>query len=147
MTNTKILFLCTGNSCRSQMAEGLARHYKSDVLEVHSAGIVAHGLNPYAVRVMKEIGIDISEQRSKTLADVSDKSFDYVITLCNHADEHCPTFPAKTQIIHHGFDDPPKLAETSKTEEEKLQCYRRVRDEIKEYILSLPESLEQLPPA
>jgi arsenate reductase len=123
------------------MAEGLARNLKADIFEAHSAGIEAHGRNPYAVQVMKEIGIDITGQRSKTTAEIANKFFDYVITLCSHADENCPIFPAKIKVMHHGFDDPPKLALTCPTEEEKLQCYRRVRDEIQQYILTLPESL------
>lgn len=137
----KVLFLCTGNSCRSQMAEGFARHLKGDIMDAYSAGLEAHGLNSYAVRVMEEIGIDISRQRSKTLDDLGKTHFDYVITVCGQADEHCPLFPGNTKVVHHGFDDPPKLAESLLTEEERLACYRRVRDEIREYIETLPESL------
>ena len=137
----KVLFLCTGNSCRSQMAEGFVRHLKGDIMDAYSAGLEAHGLDPYAVRVMREIGIDISRQRSKTLDDFDEMHFDYVITVCGHADEHCPLFPGNTKVVHHGFDDPPKLAESVLKEEERLACYRRVRDEIREYIETLPESL------
>jgi arsenate reductase (thioredoxin) len=136
-----VLFLCTGNSCRSQMAEGFCRHLKGEPLEGYSAGIEAHGLNPYAVQVMKEVGIDISKQKSKTVDELEDTEFDFVITVCGHANESCPVFPAKTRIIHKGFDDPPKLAKLAKTEEEVLNCYRRVRDEIKAYVLTLPEAL------
>jgi arsenate reductase len=139
----KILFLCTGNSCRSQMAEGLCRHLKGELIQVSSAGIEAHGLNPLAVQVMKEVGIDISDQKSKTVEELDDTEFDYVITVCDNASESCPVFPAKTRIIHQGFDDPPQLAKQAKTKEEVLDCYRRVRDEIKAYVLTLPESLEQ----
>jgi len=137
----KILFLCTGNSCRSQMAEGFCRHLKGELMEVSSAGIEIHGLNPHAVQVMKEVGIDISNQKSKTVDDLEETEFDYIITVCSHASKSCPVFPAKTKLIHQGFDDPPQLAKQMKTEEEVLDCYRRVRDEIKAYTLSLPESL------
>lgn len=138
MTNKpSVLFLCTGNSCRSQMAEGLCRHFKGDVVTPYSAGIETHGLNPNAVKVMGEIGIDITQHTSKTVDDI-DTEFDYVVTVCGHANETCPVFPAKTQVIHQGFDDPPKLAKEAKTEEEALSYYRRVRDEIKHYIQNLP---------
>ena len=132
-----VLFLCTGNSCRSQMAEGLCRHFRGDEIEAYSAGIEKHGLNPYAVKVMQEIGIDISSHLSKTVDDLPDTEFDYVVTVCGHANETCPFFPAKTTIIHKGFDDPPKLAANAKTEEEALAHYRRVRDEIRSYISEL----------
>jgi arsenate reductase len=138
-----ILFLCTGNSCRSQMAEGFARHMISRMAIPFSAGIEAKGLDPYAVRVMQEVGIDISAQHSKTIDEVAGVEFDYAITLCGHADENCPIFPAKTRIIHHGFDDPPKLAASAKGEKEIIGHYRRVRDEIRKYIETLPASLRQ----
>ncbi len=137
----KILFLCTGNSCRSQMAEGFCRHLKGDIIDAYSAGIETHGKNSSAVKVMAEAGIDISNQESKTTAAVEDIVFDYVITVCGHASEHCPFFPAKTKVLRVGFDDPPKLAAQAKTEEEILDCYRRVRDEIESYIETLPDSL------
>ena len=137
---TKILFLCTGNSCRSQMAEGWARHLKSDCIDAYSAGIEKHGLNPLAVHVMAEAGVDISTQVSNMIDELPVQEFDYVVTLCGHANETCPYFPGRK--IHKGFDDPPKLAADASTEEEKLAHYRRVRDEIKEYIESLPESLK-----
>ena len=123
------------------MAEGFARHLKGNIMDAYSAGLDAHGLDPYAVRVMWEIGIDISRQRSKTLDDLDEMHFDYVITVCGQADEHCPVFSGNTKVVHHGFDDPPKLAESVLTEEEQLACYRRIRDEIREYIETLPESL------
>jgi arsenate reductase len=140
----KILFLCTGNSCRSQMAEGWARALKSDCIEPYSAGIVAHGQNPYAIRVMAEAGVDITGQTSKTLDSLLAQGVmpDVVITVCGHADEHCPVFPGKVRKIHYGFDDPPKLAKDAKSMEEALDAYRRVRDEIKAYIQTLPEALE-----
>ena len=143
MTQEKIslLFLCTGNSCRSQMAEGLCRELKGDKILPFSAGIETHGLNPNAVKVMGEIGIDISGHTSKTVDDIAGQAFDYVVTVCGHADETCPVFPAKTRIVHHGFDDPPKLAANAKTEDEALNHYRRVRDEIGEFIKSLPNAL------
>lgn len=137
----KVLFLCTGNSCRSQMGEGWTRHLKSDVIDVWSAGVETHGLNPNAVKVMAEAGVDISGHESKNVRDLLDIPFDYVITVCGHANEHCPVFPGKTTVIHHGFDDPPKLAADAKTEEEALSHYRRVRDEIRAYVETLPEAL------
>lgn len=127
----KILFLCTGNSCRSQMAEGWARRLKGDQFEAHSAGIEAHGLNPDAVRVMAEAGVDISTQRSKRLDEFEGIVFDYVVTVCSNANRSCPTFPARTKVVHVGFEDPPKLARRAKTEKERLAPYRRVRDEIR----------------
>ncbi len=143
MSKIKVLFLCTGNSCRSQMAEGWARHLKGDVIEAYSAGIQTHGLNPNAVRVMAEAGVDISGQRSKLLSSLMDVPFDYVVTVCGHAHETCPLFPAKAKVVHVGFDDPPKLAKTAKTEEEALNHYRRVRDEIRDFVARLPEALQQ----
>ena len=143
----RVLFLCTGNSCRSQMAEGLCRHLRGDIIDAASAGIETHGLNPLAVKVMHEIGIDISGHYSKTVADLGNREFDYVITVCGHASETCPFFPAKTRIIHRGFDDPPKLTAHASDEEEALTHYRRVREEIREYIVSLPETLKAEPSA
>ena len=137
-----VLFLCTGNSCRSQMAEGLCRRFKSDRIDAFSAGIEKHGLNTRAVKVMQEIGIDISGQFSKTVEELGEGSFDYVITVCGHANETCPYFPALTKIVHHGFDDPPRLAAEATSEEEALGHYRRVRDEIKAFVQSLPEILD-----
>ena len=137
-----ILFLCTGNSCRSQMAEGWARHLQGDVLEPYSAGIERHGMNPYAVRVMAEAGVDISGFRSKPMDELPEQEFDYVITLCGHAQETCFFFPAKTKRLHVGFDDPPKLAQTAQSEEEALGHYRRVRDEIRDFVRTLPEALD-----
>jgi len=137
----KVLFLCTGNSCRSQMAEGWARHLKSDCLQPYSAGIETHGLNPHAVQVMAEAGVDITAQRSKLLSDLADVEFDYVVTVCGHAHEHCPLFPGKTKVIHVGFDDPPRLAAGATTEAQRLAPYRRVRDEIRAFIETLPAAL------
>ena len=138
----KILFLCTGNSCRSQMAEGWARALKSDSIEPYSAGIETHGLNPNAVKVMAEAGVDISGQRSKHVGELREVPFDYVVTVCDHAHESCPLFPGGTKVVHVGFDDPPRLAKAAKNEEEALQHYRRVRDEIRALIEKLPEVLK-----
>ncbi len=139
---TSVLFLCTGNSCRSQMAEGWCRHLKGDEIECASAGIETHGLNPSAVRVMAEAGVDISEHASKTVADLGGREFDYVVSVCDHASETCPYFPARTAMVHRGFDDPPRLAREAASEEEALAHYRRVRDEICDFVTGLPESLE-----
>jgi len=139
----KVLFLCTGNSCRSQMAEGWTRHLKGDVIEAYSAGIETHGLNPQAVQVMAEVGVDISGQRSKHVDEFKGVDFDYVVTVCGHANEHCPMFPGRTRVVHVGFEDPPKLAEQARTPEEALDCYRRVRDEIRAFVEALPEGLTQ----
>lgn len=136
----KILFLCTGNSARSQMAEGWTRHLKGDAIESYSAGIEAHGLNPYAVAAMEEAGVDISGQRSKLVTELLDVKFDYVVTVCGHAKENCPVFPGKARVVHVGFDDPAK-AEGS--EDEIMAVFRRVRDEIKSFVETLPGSLEE----
>ena len=136
----KILFLCTGNSCRSQMAEGWARHLKADKIEAYSAGIEKHGLNPYAIRVMAEAGIDIAGQESTTIDELERSDFDWIITLCGHAEETCPYIPGNK--VHKGFEDPPKLAEKARSDEERLVFYRRVRDEIRDYIKTLPQALK-----
>ena len=136
----KVLFLCTGNSCRSQMAQGWARQLKADVIESYSAGIETHGLNVTAVKVMAEAGVDISQHRSKHVDELKDVDFDYVVTVCSHANEHCPIFSGTATVIHVGFDDPPELAKQAKTKEEVLDCYRRVRDEIKAFIETLPDT-------
>ena len=138
-----ILFLCTGNSCRSQMAEGWARFLKSDLLEPYSAGIETHGLNQSAVKVMAEAGVDISAQRSKHLDELKAVEFDYVITVCDRARESCPLFRGKGQVIHKSFDDPPALASGAGSEQEALFHYRRVRDEIRAYVEALPDILAE----
>jgi len=138
----KVLFLCTGNSCRSQMAEGWARALKGDRIEAYSAGVATHGMNPNAVRVMREAGVDITGQRSKHVDEVKDVGLDFVVTVCAGANESCPVFPGRATVIHVGFDDPPKLAKTAASEEEALGHYRRVRDEIRAYVETLPESLK-----
>jgi arsenate reductase len=137
----KILFLCTGNSCRSQMAEGWAKALKSDCVEAYSAGIETHGLNPNAVKVMREAGVDISGHKSQNVNEFSDIEFDYVVTVCGHADENCPMFPGGTKVIHVGFEDPPKLAQDAVNEEEALNCYRRVRDQIRAFVEKIPDNL------
>jgi arsenate reductase (thioredoxin) len=138
----KVLFLCTGNSCRSQMAEGWTRQLKRDVIEPYSAGIETHGLNPLAVKVMAEAGIDISGHRSKNVSELKDVPFDYVVTVCGHANETCPAWLGKkAKVVHVGFDDPPALAKSAKTEVDALNHYRRVRDEIAAFVRILPEAL------
>ena len=134
MTKKNVLFLCTGNSCRSQMAEGWARHFHSDKIEAYSAGIEAHGMNPNAMQVMKEAGVDISGQSSKLASSLAEVPLDMVITVCGHADENCPAFLTKAKLVHVGFDDPPKLAKEATSEEHALDCYRRVRNEIRDFV-------------
>jgi len=134
----KILFLCTGNACRSQMAEGWARHLKAHVIDAWSAGVEPHGLDPRAVSVMAEAGVDISSHRSKHVRELMGITFDYVVTVCDNANEQCPFFPGKAKVVHVGFDDPPSLAANASTEEEALLHYRRVRDEIRDLVLKLP---------
>lgn len=125
----RVLILCTGNSARSQMAEGLLRHFGGDKFEVESAGVISSFVRPQAIEAMKEIGIDISSHRSKSVDEFAGQKFDYVITVCDNAKENCPFFPASTERIHWSFDDP---AETKGNNEEKLAVFRRVREEIKE---------------
>ncbi len=138
---SRILFLCTGNSCRSQMAEAWTNALKGDWFEAYSAGVRPKGIDPLAVEAMAEAGIDISKQESKDIDSFGDMEFDYVVTLCDNARESCPFFPAKTGLIHHGFDDPPKLAETTDDKEEIKAHYRRVRDQIRVLVESFPEGL------
>ncbi len=146
-TKNKILFLCTGNSCRSQMAEAWVRVLKPDTMEAFSAGVKIHGINPDAIKVMAEAGVDISAQRSKHVNEFLNTDFDAIITLCDHARHTCPYFPGKSMHIHAGFDDPPalahELAKKRADREQQLDCYRRVRDEIKRYVNSLDEVLDQ----
>lgn len=138
----RVLFLCTGNSCRSQMAEGWARALKADRVEAYSAGTQPHGLNPLAVRAMREAGVDISMHRSKKAEELG-VTFDVVVTVCDSAHEACPVFPG-ARTVHVGFDDPPRLAAGAKNDEEAMPHYRRVRDEIRAFVQTLPESV--LPP-
>ena len=113
----KILFLCTGNSCRSQMAEGFTRHLIKDRIDAYSAGVDPKEIDPRAIKAMAEVGIDISRQQSKSTDDIKNMEFDFVITLCDNAQKTCPSFPAKTSVVHMRFDDPPKLAENSRNEQ------------------------------
>ena len=136
-----ILFLCTGNSCRSQMAEAWTRRLKGETFEAFSAGVEVHGIDPRAVEVMAEVGLDISYQQSKHVDTFSGKDFDFVVTVCDHAHEACPFFPAKTKVMHVGFDDPPLLAKSAKSEKEALDHYRRVRDEIRTFVEGIPKTL------
>ncbi len=138
----KVLFLCTANALRSQMAEGWTRHMWSDVIEPQSAGVKSCGANPYAIKVMAEVGVDISRQRSKRVDVVADIPFDYVVTLCDRAREACPVFAGGGTRVHVAFDDPFTLALDLDDEEKKLKVYRRVRDDIRVFIESLPGALE-----
>ncbi|HET57200.1 MAG TPA: arsenate reductase ArsC [Deltaproteobacteria bacterium] len=135
-----ILFLCTGNSCRSQMAEAWTNHLKGDLFEAYSAGVMANMLDPRAVTAMAEAGIDISGKRSKTIDDLPVKDWDLVVTLCGDARENCPVFPGSTKILHRGFDDPPRLARSAVDEEGAMVHYRRVRDEIRNFVNGLDET-------
>lgn len=138
----RILFLCTGNSCRSQMAEAWARSLHGDRFEAYSAGTSPGRLDPRAVRVMAEAGVDISRQRSKGLEELAGTTFDCVITVCDAASEACPVFPGDARRLHAAFDDPPRLAVSATSEEAALAPYRRVRDEIRDFVVKLPEQLE-----
>ncbi|MBN2603117.1 MAG: arsenate reductase ArsC [Candidatus Thermoplasmatota archaeon] len=126
----RVLFLCTHNSARSQMAEGLLRSLYGDSYLVDSAGLVPTSINPYAIKVMKEIGIDITNQSSKSIENFRDEKFDYVVTVCDHAKEACPFFPGN-KLIHKGFEDPSTFKDG---EEEKIKSFRKIRDEIKDFI-------------
>ncbi len=137
----RVLFLCTGNSCRSQMAEGWARELLGDIIEPCSAGIRPEPLDPLAVRVMAEAGVDISRQRSKRVEELADLGFDLVVTVCDQAREHCPVLPGRVRQMHAGFDDPPHLAAAARSPDEALPHYRRVRDEIRRFVESLRQVL------
>jgi len=132
----KVLFLCTGNSCRSQMAEAWVNSLRSNEWKAYSAGIETHGMNPYAVSVMAESGVDMSAHYSKNLDELKDQEFDLVVTVCDHAAGHCPTLPVATVVKHVPFDDPPALAKLAANETESLNSYRLVRDQIKRFIES-----------
>lgn len=124
-----IVFLCTGNACRSQMAEALARHLLPDSVAVHSAGIVAHGMNSCVEEVMAEMGISLEGHYSKSIAELELLTWDLVVTVCDNAADSCPSIPAKC-VIHNSFPDPPAMAEQFVAQQEKLDCYRQVRDQI-----------------
>lgn len=138
---SKVLFLCTGNACRSQMAEGWARSLRGDELEPDSAGVAPHGLDPRAVQVMAEAGVDISQHRSKHVDELQHIRFDCVVTVCDSARESCPVLPGAARTLHQSFDDPPFLARDAASEAEALDHYRRVRDEIRSFVETLPEAL------
>jgi arsenate reductase len=135
----KVLILCTGNSARSQMAEGLLKHITKGEYEVHSAGTKPSMVRPEAIKALAEIGIDISGNRSKSVDEFAGQEIDYVLTVCDNARENCPYFPAKTKLIHHSFEDP---AEAQGDEEERLAVFRKVRDEIKDYFEQMIENKE-----
>ncbi len=137
----RVLFLCTGNSCRSQMAEGWGRALLGDGYEVFSAGTLAQGLNPLAVKAMAVHGVDISRHTSKRLDELADITFDWVVTVCDNARDNCPVLPGATRVIHHAFDDPPALAAAAENEEQALQHYLRVCDEIRGWVEGLPARL------
>ena len=137
----RILFLCTGNSCRSQMAEAWTRRLKGDLIDAYSAGVSPAGVFPETIDVMKEVGIDISDAESNHVNDFADVDFDNVVTLCGNARENCPNFPGKTKVTHVGFEDPPWLARNARTKEEVLVHYRRIRDEIRDFVETLPDTL------
>jgi arsenate reductase len=139
----KVLFICTGNSCRSQMAEGWMNFLFGDHFEAFSAGIAPQTLDPRAVKAMAETGVDISDQTSKHIDDLRDIAFDLVVTVCDKAREACPVFAGGTIKLHRGFDDPPRLARSAHTEEEALAHYRHVRDEIRAFVEELPALLGQ----
>lgn len=137
----KILFLCTGNSCRSQMAEGWAGHLKSDVIEPYSAGISPTEINPRAIAVMREAGVDISSQEAKHVDKMSRTDFDYVVTLCDDARESCPVFRGKARLVHRSFEDPSFM---EGTEQQIMKAFRKLRDDIRAFIETMPESLEKM---
>jgi len=137
-----ILYLCTGNSCRSQMAEAWTNHLHGNKYQAYSAGVLKTRVDPIAIKVMAEEGIDISGNSSKLVDELPGVNFDYVITLCSHARESCPFFPGNVKRLHQGFDDPPTLALQASSEEEGLAHYRRVRDEIREFVFKLPQTIE-----
>lgn len=134
-----VLFLCTGNSCRSQIAEGWARHLRGDVIEAFSAGVTPVGVNENAIEVMAEAGVDISKHISKHIEDLAGVDFDYVVTVCDNAKEHCPVFPGKTRMIHKSFADPSFLIGERQV---VLDAFRKTRDDIKAFVETMPESLE-----
>lgn len=123
------------------MAEGWARHLKKNLLQPFSAGIEKHGLDPLAIKVMDEVGVDISHQKSKLINELIDNNFDYIVTICEEANKNCPVFPGKGKRIHHAFDNPPRIAKRLTSQEEILSLYRRVRDEIKEFVRKMPDNL------
>ena len=143
----RVMFLCTGNSCRSQMAEGWARHLLADAVDACSAGTAPQGVNLLAIEAMREVGVDLSTHTSKSVEACHPATLDLVITVCGHANENCPVFlkqSSTTRVIYHGFDDPPALAIGASTHEEAMSHYRRVRDEIKDFVAALPSVLDEI---
>ncbi len=138
----KILFLCTGNSCRSQMAEGFARQYRGHDIEAYSAGVAPSIVDPDTIEIMKEAGVDISGQRSKNVSELMDIDFDYVVTLCDSARQSCPLFPGKAKVVHIGFEDP-SFQKDGLEREKQLDKYREVREKIKEMVLAIPQVLQE----
>ncbi|MFQ5599133.1 MAG: arsenate reductase ArsC [Candidatus Krumholzibacteriia bacterium] len=139
-----VLFLCTGNSCRSQIAEAWARELLGDRVQAYSAGVEAHGLHPKAVRVMAEVGVDIARQRSQHVDEFRDLRPDLVVTVCDHAAEICPAFPGAPRMLHRSFRDP---ARATGSEDEILEVFRQVRDQIRDFVRDLPALLEDSPAA
>ena len=139
----RILYLCTGNSCRSQMAEAWTRHLQADEWQAFSAGSAPSAMDPLAMEAMKMAGVDISRQRPKPMGEFLEQNFDYIVTLCDNARAACPMFQGGGKKVHRGFDDPPALARFAKTHAEAMAHYLRVTDEIKEMVLGLPQSLEE----
>lgn len=139
----KIVFICTGNSCRSQMAEAFMEKYHGDRYQAFSAGTNPSEVKPRAIKVLQEKGLDISKNSSKHISELPFTTADYVITVCDDAMENCPFFPATKKALHHSFDDPPALEKDEESEVEKLHHYRRVRDEIEAYIRQLPDLLNR----
>ncbi|NRA52893.1 MAG: arsenate reductase ArsC [Gammaproteobacteria bacterium] len=142
----RVLFLCTGNACRSQMAHGWANALALPDVEFYSAGIQTHGVNPHAITVMAEAGIDISDHKSQLISEFDTISFDVIFSVCDHANKNCPTVSGAPLIICHQFDDPPALAKDAVTEQQALDCYRQVRDQIKAWIALMPSQLNSLAP-
>ena len=138
---TRVLFLCTGNSCRSQMAEGFARALHASIIDACSAGTQPQAVNRLAIEAMREVGIDISEHSSTSIEHCHPASIDLVVTVCDDAHEQCPTLPGAPRVVHHAFPDPPRLAADAASDEEALPHYRRVRDEIRAFIEQLPTLL------
>ncbi len=135
----KILILCTGNSCRSQIAHGFFKFFGKDKIVVFSAGVETHGVNPIAIGIMAEVGIDISNHSSNHIVEYKNIDFDYVITVCDHAKEVCPYFPSSAQLTHHNFSDPSKKVGSVK---EIIEAFRQTREEIKEFVISFLEKVE-----
>ena len=131
---TNILILCTGNSCRSQMAEAILRSLNLQQVQIYSAGIETHGLNPWAMKVLEEINLPIDKLYSKNVEDLKNVNFDYVLTVCSHANETCPQFNGEAKVLHHSFDDPPAIAKSLTDENQILDIYRNVRNQIHDFL-------------